>query len=126
MSVVKRLNQPTPFSSPTLVKKNEITVGISDKEYERRRNALFSKMTNKSILILPSAPSKYMSPDIVYQYRQDPNFFYLTGFLEPSAVCVLYKENKDNQFIYLWVTEFNESTVTVTIIFYYICRFHKS
>lgn len=112
LSPIKRINQPTPFSSPTLVKNNEITPGISRKEFTKRRDAIFDIMKNKSILILPSAPQKYMSPDIVYKYRQDPDFLYLTGFIEPSVVLCLVKENKDNQYFYLFVTEYDPKTVT--------------
>jgi len=109
---IKRINQPTPFSSPTLLKENEITPGITRKEYAQRRDALFDKMKLNSILILPAAPQKYMSPDIVYRYRQNPDFLYLTGFIEPSAVLILHKESKTDHHFYLFVTEFDEKTLT--------------
>eukprot|EP01083_Nonionella_stella_P126298 382217_1 len=109
---VKRINQPTPFSSPTLLKTNEITPGITRQEYSRRRDNAFAKMKNNSVLILPSAPQKYMSPDIVIRYRQDSDFLYLTGFIEPSAVLCLHKENKRNQHFYLFVTQYNSNTLT--------------
>ena len=112
VSPTKRINQPTSISSPTLIKNNEITPGISRREFCRRRAATFDMMKNKSILILPSAPQKYMSPDIVHRFRQDPDFLYLTGFQEPSCVACLYKENKENQYFYLFVTEYDPKTVT--------------
>jgi Xaa-Pro aminopeptidase len=41
------------------------------------------------IAILPSAPVRTRSRDIEYRYRQDSDFYYLTGFAEPDAVAVL-------------------------------------
>eukprot|EP01084_Bolivina_argentea_P291040 500144_1 len=108
----KRINQPTPFSSPTLVQSDEITPGITAKEYARRRHETFDRMVNNSILILPSAPQKYMSPDIVHRFRQDPDFLYLTGFIEPSAICCLYKETKNKKYFYLFVTEYDPKQTT--------------
>lgn len=109
---IKRIAQPTYFSSPTLLKSNEITVGITQNEYINRRNNVFNKMKNNSLFILPSAPVKYVSPDIVHKFRQNSNFLYITGFIEPNACCVLYKKDKDNTYYYLFVTEYNKETIT--------------
>ena len=69
-------------------------------------------MKNESLLILASAPQKYMSPDIVHRYRQNADFSYLCGFIEPSAVLCLSKQNEHNQKFYLFVREFDSKTVT--------------
>src|SRR4249919_1425620 len=42
-----------------------------------------------AILILPAAPERIRSKDTTYPYRQDSDFWYLTGFTEPEAVLVL-------------------------------------
>ena len=42
-----------------------------------------------AILILPAAPERVRSNDTHYPYRQDSDFWYLTGFDEPEAVLVL-------------------------------------
>lgn len=39
--------------------------------------------------IFPAAPIAIRSHDVEYRYRQNNDFFYLTGFGEPDAVCVL-------------------------------------
>ena len=39
--------------------------------------------------IFPAAPERTRSNDVEYRYRQDSDFYYLTGFAEPGAVCVL-------------------------------------
>ena len=40
------------------------------------------------IAILPAAPVRTRSRDVQYRFRQDSDFFYLTGFGEPDAVAV--------------------------------------
>jgi Xaa-Pro aminopeptidase len=42
-----------------------------------------------AILVLPAAPERVRSRDTHYPYRQDSDFWYLTGFAEPEAVLVL-------------------------------------
>ncbi len=41
------------------------------------------------IAILPAAPVRMRSRDVEYRYRQDSDFYYLTGFAEPESVAVL-------------------------------------
>ncbi len=42
-----------------------------------------------AIAILPAAPVRHRNGDIEYAYRQDSQFYYLSGFPEPDAVAVL-------------------------------------
>ena len=58
-------------------------------EYARRRKQLMRMAGDDAILILPSAPPRIRSNDTHYGYRQDSDFWYLTGFDEPEAVLVL-------------------------------------
>jgi Xaa-Pro aminopeptidase len=46
-------------------------------------------MEDKSIAILPSASLKTRNSDVEFQFRQDSDFYYLTGFDEQEAVIVL-------------------------------------
>ena len=39
--------------------------------------------------IVPASPEKLRSRDVAYPYRQDSDFYYLTGFAEPEAIAVL-------------------------------------
>jgi Xaa-Pro aminopeptidase len=57
--------------------------------YARRRRQLMRMAGDDAILILPSAPERIRSRDTHYPYRQDSDFWYLTGFPEPEAVLVL-------------------------------------
>jgi Xaa-Pro aminopeptidase len=42
-----------------------------------------------AIAVLPAAPIRHRNGDIEYAYRQDSQFYYLSGFPEPDAVAVL-------------------------------------
>jgi Xaa-Pro aminopeptidase len=58
-------------------------------EYARRRKQLMRMAGDDAILILPTAPKRIRSNDTHYGYRQDSDFWYLSGFDEPDAVLVL-------------------------------------
>ncbi|HEX8852279.1 MAG TPA: aminopeptidase P N-terminal domain-containing protein, partial [Pyrinomonadaceae bacterium] len=47
------------------------------------------RMEPGSVAIIPSARERVRSNDTDYRYRQDSDFFYLTGFNEPEAVAVI-------------------------------------
>lgn len=58
-------------------------------EFARRRRQLMKLMGKGGIAILPAVPEKTRNSDVLYHYRPDSDFFYLTGFSEPEAVAVL-------------------------------------
>ena len=58
-------------------------------EFARRRAQLSRIMGRDAIAIVPAAPVQMRNNDVEYAYRQDSDFFYLTGFGEPEAVAVL-------------------------------------
>jgi Xaa-Pro aminopeptidase len=62
---------------------------MDSKEFARRRKQLMRMMGTDGIAILPAAPVRTRSRDVEYRYRQDSDFYYLTGFAEPEAVAVL-------------------------------------
>ncbi|MBT8086596.1 MAG: Xaa-Pro aminopeptidase [Gammaproteobacteria bacterium] len=62
---------------------------MDSKEFARRRKQLMRMMGAGGIAILPAAPVRTRSRDVEYRYRQDSDFYYLTGFAEPEAVAVL-------------------------------------
>ncbi len=57
--------------------------------FARRRRTLMERMGPGSIALLPAASSMPRNRDVHYPYRQDSDFYYLTGFPEPEAVAVL-------------------------------------
>jgi Xaa-Pro aminopeptidase len=72
---------------------------ITAEEFARRRRDLMAAMSKNSIAILTAAPEQVRSRDTYFPYRQDSNFFYLTGFPEPDAVLVLIPKRPQGQFI---------------------------
>jgi len=58
-------------------------------EFARRRKQLMRMIGRDGIAIIPAAPLRVRSRDTHHRYRQDSDFYYLTGFEEPEAVLVL-------------------------------------
>lgn len=69
------------------------------KHFARRRQQLMQAAGEGSILILPAAPERVRSRDTQYPYRQDSDFWYLTGCDEPEAVLVLVPGRKHGEAI---------------------------
>ena len=70
---------------------------IKPAEFARRRRQLMRMADEDAILILPSAPERIRSKDTTYPYRQDSDFWYLSGFPEPEAVLVLVPGRKHGE-----------------------------
>lgn len=56
--------------------------------FKERRNQLM-KQNPHSIFIFPSADEVLRNPDVYFGFRQESNFYYLTGFEEPESFLVL-------------------------------------
>ena len=56
------------------------------------------RMEPDSVAIIPSARERVRSNDTEYRYRQDSDFFYLTGFNEPEAVAVIAPAREGQRF----------------------------
>ena len=69
------------------------------KALARRRAQLMASAGDGAILILPAATERVRSRDTHFPYRQDSDFWYLTGFAEPEAVLVLVPGRKHGESI---------------------------
>lgn len=67
-------------------------------EYAQRREQVMTKI-GKGTAIFRSAPTAVMHNDVEYNFRQDSDFFYLTGFNEAEAVAVLAPHHEEHRFI---------------------------
>ncbi len=67
-------------------------------EYVQRREQLMSKI-GSGTAIFRSAPTAVMHNDVEYNYRQDSDFYYLTGFNQSRAVAVLAPHHQEHRFI---------------------------
>jgi Xaa-Pro aminopeptidase len=71
---------------------------ISTSEYRQRQQQLMDKIGNGTA-IFRSAPMAVMHNDVEYTYRQDSDFYYLTGFDEPDAVAVFAPHHSEHKYI---------------------------
>ncbi len=61
--------------------------------HQNRRERLLTFISNNSVVLVPAAVELTRSRDTEYPFRQDSDFFYLTGFNEPDALLILSKDN---------------------------------
>jgi Xaa-Pro aminopeptidase len=72
---------------------------MNKQEFEKRRRQLMRMVGQGGIVILPSAPVRTRSRDVEYRYRQDSDFYYMTGFAEPEAVAVLVPGRASGEYL---------------------------
>ena len=60
--------------------------------HKRKREELRKIMPPNSVAVFFSNPIRNRANDGYYKYHQDPNFYYLTGYDEPHAVLLIFKE----------------------------------
>src|ERR1051326_4495490 len=65
------------------------------------RRARIMERLEGGVMLLAAAPQRPRTADILYPYRQDSDFAYVTGFLEPEAGCALAPEAR-GRFVLLW------------------------
>ena len=71
---------------------------IDSREYRDRREKFMAKIGNGTAIFRSATPA-IMHHDVEYAYRQDSDFFYLTGFQEPEAVAVLAPHHEEHRFV---------------------------
>lgn len=65
--------------------------------FSEHRSRLFQEMSDNSVAVIPSASLKIRNNDAEYSFRQDSDFFYLTGFTEDNACLLLHKQNGEEK-----------------------------
>jgi len=70
---------------------------MTKKEFARRRSYLAEQMGEGTIAILPAASVKSRNRDVDHHFRQDSDFYYLSGFNEPDAVLVIIPGRKHGE-----------------------------
>lgn len=75
-----------------------MTPGITALEYHHRRARLAKSLPPNSIAVLAASDIKYRSGAVFFEFHQEPNFFYLTGFNEPEALAVIEKSTPDVEY----------------------------
>ncbi len=72
---------------------------ILKREFSRRRHNLMAQLEPNSIAIVASASPAIRNRDVEFPFRQDSDFYYLTGFAEPNSVLVLAPDREHGEFI---------------------------
>ncbi|XP_068159603.1 xaa-Pro aminopeptidase 3 [Drosophila tropicalis] len=108
---IGNLGQPTSASHPHLIRSNELVPGVEMIEFQSRRNTLMKTLQSYArtmgnefngrscqshMVILSSATKKYMSGKIPYVFRQNSDFYYLTGCLEPDSALIMTIDESSN------------------------------
>ena len=70
--------RPTDFLSPAF--------------HKQRRELLRAQLPPHSVAVVFAAPVRNRANDVDFVYHQNPDFHYLTGYEEPDAVLLLFRE----------------------------------
>ncbi|MFN8356360.1 MAG: aminopeptidase P N-terminal domain-containing protein [Spirosomataceae bacterium] len=65
---------------------------LSPTFHEGRRAAFRAKMPANSVAIFFANPERQRNNDTDFQYAQNPNLYYVTGYTEPNALLIITKE----------------------------------
>ncbi len=76
-------------------------------EFKKRRTALMKRIGKGNIAIIASAPQRPRNRDVYYPFRQDSDFFYLTGFNEAESLAVFIPGRKQGEYV-LFCREYDE------------------
>ncbi len=68
-------------------------------EFAKRRNTLMQHIGRKGIAIIPSASLLHRNADAEFPFRQQSDFYYVTGFEEPDAIAVLLPTRAKGEYI---------------------------
>ncbi|GFO72536.1 Xaa-Pro aminopeptidase [Bathymodiolus japonicus methanotrophic gill symbiont] len=76
-------------------------------DLRQRRQQLMAEIGQGNIAIIPSATVRTRNRDVDYPFRQDSDFYYLTGFNEADALAVFIPGRQQGEYI-LFCQEFDE------------------
>jgi Xaa-Pro aminopeptidase len=65
---------------------------LSKEFHAARRDSLRNRMPANSVMAVFAFPTRTFSNDVEYVYHQNPDLYYLTGYKEPHAVLLIFKE----------------------------------
>jgi Xaa-Pro aminopeptidase len=86
-----------PLLAPILALSFSLSAAELQDDLAARRAHLMRKLGPDTIFVVKSAPHRIYSLDIDYEYRQDSNFYYLTGIDQPDGTLVLMPGNQGRQ-----------------------------
>lgn len=72
---------------------------IEQAEFAARRARLMASLPPHSAVLVPSARMQTRNSDVEYAFRQDSDFYYLTGFDEPDAWLLLWQREEQPYYV---------------------------
>ena len=60
--------------------------------YAGRRDAFRSAMPDSSVAVIFAYPTRTFSNDVEYIYHANPDMYYFSGYKEPHALLIIFKE----------------------------------
>jgi Xaa-Pro aminopeptidase len=67
---------------------------LSKEFHAGRRDALRKIMPDNSVVVIFAYPERVFSRDVNYAYHPNPDLYYFSGYKEPDAVLLIFKENQ--------------------------------
>jgi len=67
---------------------------LSQDFHRGRREVLRQTLPANSVAVFFANPIRNRANDVDFAYHQDPNFYYLTGYKEPDAVLLIFKDKQ--------------------------------
>lgn len=80
---------------------------MKQSEFKKRRAALMKRVGKGNIAIISSASQQIRNRDVHYPYRQDSDFFYLTGFNEADSLAVFIPGREQGEYV-LFCREYDQ------------------
>src|ERR1041384_7734855 len=97
ISVMRTLNRPTGRDSDYSVTMALQFIREEIRMIKPQLKEFMRRIDKDSVAIIPAAREAVRSHDTHYRYRQNSDFFYLTGFEEPEAIAVI-APSRDKKF----------------------------
>jgi Xaa-Pro aminopeptidase len=80
------------LTNTTKAQENLPTDYLTPSFHAGRREALRALMPPHSVAVIFSYPTRTFSNDVTYPYHQNPDLYYFSGYKEPHAVLLIFKE----------------------------------
>lgn len=84
------------LQSPVFSQSPDMPNDFLSKEFHRhRRELLRAKLPANSVAVFFSGAVRNRSNDVDYEFHQNPDFYYLTGYKEPHSVLLIFKDKQN-------------------------------
>lgn len=70
---------------------------LSSDFHQGRRDAVRAKLPDNSVAVFFASPVRNRANDVDFIYHQDPDLYYLTGYKEPHAILLIFKEGQKDE-----------------------------